>query len=253
MRLFGLTGFPLGHSKSKEYFDQKFGNEGISGCRYELFPISDISKVRQLAAGYPELEGLNVTIPHKQTVIPFLDETDEVSRRINAVNCIRISRQNGRLFLSGYNTDAPAFRKSIMQLLKSSHIKALILGTGGASKAIQDTLNQLNINYTLVSRNPEKGEIAYKNLDETVMGSHRLIINASPVGMFPDTGQIPAIPYTHLTDAHLLYDLVYNPETTGFLKKGAEMGATIKNGLEMLHLQADMSWEIWNKEDQNTD
>jgi shikimate dehydrogenase len=244
MKVYGLIGYPLSHSFSKGFFAEKFAREGIKGCMYESFPIPGIEELPALIAQYPELQGLNVTIPYKQAVIPYLDELSPAAAQIRAVNCIRF--KDGRK--TGYNTDAIGFRRSLEPLLRSHHNKALVLGTGGAAKAVQYVLESLHIPYKLVSRQAGDDTIAYEQLDAAMMASHTLIINTTPLGMYPNVDAAPALPYEQLTDKHLLYDLIYNPAVTAFLQKGADKGATIKNGHEMLILQAEASWEIWNEQ-----
>lgn len=249
MRLFALIGFPLTHSFSKKYFTEKFEKEGISGCRYELLELPNYQDFPQLIAAHPDLVGLNVTIPHKQNVIPFLDELDAASAaRIGAVNTIKIL-PNGKL--KGYNTDYYGFRSSLEQWLDSLqrtpvNLKALVLGNGGAAKAVFAALNDLQIAYQVVSRQKTETTISYDDLTEEVIHSHSLIINTSPVGTYPKVEDCPAIPYHLLGEQHLLYDLVYNPAETLFLQKGKEQNAQTHNGLPMLHLQAEKAWEIWN-------
>lgn len=240
-RRLGLIGYPLTHSFSKEYFRQKFAREGIGGYEYELYPLEKITDLPALLERQPALEGLNVTIPHKINVLPYLHELDEAAAAIGAVNTIRI--RGGKL--KGYNTDVYGFRASLKPLLQPWHRKALILGTGGASRAIIFVLQELGIDPVFVSRNPEDKEIAYDEIDHAVIHSYPLIINCTPLGTFPDIDQCPDIPYDELSDRNLLFDLVYNPEETLFLKKGKEKGAQVRNGLEMLRLQAEKSWEIW--------
>jgi shikimate dehydrogenase len=249
MRLFGLTGNPLEHSFSKQYFDRKFLEEGMKGCRYELFLVPDAQSIRQLAETSPDLAGLNVTIPFKQTVIQLLDATDATAAKIGAVNCIRISRKHGKPFLTGYNTDAAAFRKTLLSLLKPHHQKALILGTGGAAQAVKYALDELEIRSEFVSRKKESSYLSYESLTKEIIEENLIIVNTTPLGMFPNVEICPEIPYHYLSDKHLLYDLVYNPELTLFLRKGKELDATVKNGLEMLHLQAELAWQIWNGND----
>lgn len=243
MRLFGLIGFPLSHSFSKGFFTEKFEKEGITGCRYENFPIPEIGQFPRLWEETPGLEGLNVTIPYKQAVIPFLDELSEAVKEIGAVNCIR--RQDGRL--KGYNTDVIGFRRSLEPLLHPHHTKALILGAGGAAKAVKFALRQLGIAYTEVSRKYTDGTIGYEAVTPEIMKSHLLIVNTTPLGMYPDIAGAPPIPYDLISKDHLLYDLIYNPAETRFLQHGAAHGAAVKNGHEMLVLQAEASWEIWNE------
>ena len=244
MKVYGLIGYPLSHSFSKGFFAEKFAREGIKECIYDSFPIPAIGDLPALLTQQPELQGLNVTIPYKEVVIPYLDELSPAAAKMKAVNCIRF--KDGRKI--GYNTDAIGFRRSLEPLLQPHHNKALILGTGGAAKAVQFVLESLNIPYQLVSRQASAETISYEQLDAATMASHTLIVNTSPLGMYPNVEAAPAIPYEQLTERHLLYDLIYNPAVTAFLQKGADRGATIKNGHEMLILQAEASWEIWTEQ-----
>jgi len=246
MRLFGLTGYPLGHSWSEEYFRNKFLNENLTECVYQNFPAGDINEIRQIIKRHPDLEGLNVTIPHKINILSVLDEIDPEAIEIGAVNCISIKKKAGQLILSGFNTDAPAFLESLKPELRSGQQKALVLGTGGSSRAVCHALRKLQTEFLVVSRNAETGHLTYQDLDVRIISSHNIIINTTPLGMWPEISTLPPIPYHLITADHLLYDLVYNPKETIFLKKGKEMGAMVKNGLEMLKLQAEMSWKIWN-------
>ncbi len=241
---YGLIGFPLSHSFSKKYFTQKFENEGISHARYDLFEIEDIQKLPNLIAQIPNLKGLNVTIPHKQTVLPFLTEIDEAAERIGAVNVIKIL-ENGKL--KGYNSDYYGFRISLEKMLGKVKIKALVLGTGGASLAVRAALADLDIPYLLVSRSAGEKTLSYEQINKNLLLDYQLIINTTPLGMSPKTDNCPIIPYEFVGENHFFYDLVYNPETTLFMKKGFEKGAKVQNGLEMLHLQAEKAWEIWQK------
>lgn len=245
MRQFGLIGYPLGHSFSKIYFTDKFGKENID-AGYELYPLENISAFTGLIDSVV-LTGLNVTIPYKEQVIPFLDELDETAAKIKAVNVIRFIRKDGKLILKGYNSDAIGFERSIVPELKEYHRKALILGTGGASKAIHYTLNKLGIETTFVSRTAKPGQLTYEDLNSEIMADYLLIANSSPVGMHPHVDECPAIPYELLTEKHLLFDAIYKPEQTLFLKKGTEMGAKTLNGLDMLYGQAEAAWIIWNE------
>lgn len=242
MKIYGLIGYPLSHSFSKGYFAEKFAREGIKDCMYDSFPIPEIGGLPVLLEKYPDMQGLNVTIPYKEAVMPFLDELSPAAAQIKAVNCIRF--KDGRKI--GYNTDAIGFRRSLEPLLQPQHNRALVLGTGGAAKAVQYVLESLNIQYKLVSRQASADAISYEQLDAAIMASHTLIVNTTPLGMYPNTNAAPALPYEQLTEKHLLYDLIYNPAVTSFLQQGADRGATIKNGHEMLILQAEASWEIWN-------
>lgn len=249
MRLFGLAGNPLSHSFSKLYFDRKFIEEGITDCRYELFQVADAQSIRQLAGQFADLAGINVTIPFKRAVIQYLDQTDAVASSIGAVNCIKINRKRRKPFLSGFNTDGPAFRDSLKPLLKPHHTKALILGTGGAAHAVKYVLEELSIEFQLVSRRRESGYPVYDDLTRKILDNFTIVVNATPAGMFPAIGDYPEIPYHYLSERHLLYDLVYNPELTMFLQKGMKQGATVKNGLEMLYRQAELSWQFWNSDE----
>jgi len=208
--------------------------------------MEDISSILPLIAGQEDLEGLNVTIPHKVNVLPFLQELDDAARQIGAVNCISISRQGNDTLLKGYNTDAFGFEESLKPYLKEHHTKALILGDGGAAKAVRYVLGKLNIPYLTVVRTAVPDAVVYGDLNEDILGNHQLIINTTPLGTFPKVENAPDLPYHLLTAQHLAYDLVYNPEETEFLRRARARGAAIKNGLEMLHLQADRSWMIWN-------
>jgi shikimate dehydrogenase len=247
-RKFGLIGFPLSHSFSRKFFTEKFSIEGID-AEYLNFEIESISQLPHVIASHPDLSGINVTIPYKEQVIKFLDSFDVTATQIQAVNTIRIQRSGHRVLLHGYNTDIQGFQESIQPLLQKYHHKAMVLGSGGASKAVVKALENLKIETILVSRNPEeKGELSYGDLDEDVMSSYKIIVNTTPIGSFPNIEGCPAIPFELITPKHLLFDLVYNPEVTEFLKQGKLRGATTKNGLEMLHLQALASWEIWNRE-----
>lgn len=251
MKKFGLIGYPLKHSFSAKYFGEKFDNEHIKDVSYELFVMENIRDFQQLIKTSPELRGLNVTIPFKEKIIPLLHEVDKIAKEIGAVNCIKISniKQKG-FFLKGYNTDAIGFEKSIKTHLKPYHHHALILGNGGSAKAITYILKKLNINYLIATRNPvESNHIPYNEIDEDIIKKHLLIINATPLGMFPNVQTHPDIPYQYINDKHFLYDLVYNPEETFFLNKGKLKGAQVKNGLSMLYFQAEESWKIWNNED----
>ncbi|PSL47446.1 shikimate dehydrogenase [Chitinophaga niastensis] len=242
MKIYGLIGYPLSHSFSKGFFAQKFEKENITGCLYENFPLPGIADFPLLLQQQPQLNGLNVTIPYKEVVIPFLDELSKAAAQIGAVNCIRF--KDGKK--TGYNTDVIGFTKSLQPLLQPHHNRALVLGTGGAAKAVMYALQELAIPYTVVSRQTANGAVSYDSLDQTVIEQHTLIINTTPLGMYPKVDTLPEIPYQYLSSRHLLYDLVYNPAETLFLQRGAAQGATIKNGHEMLILQAEASWEIWN-------
>ncbi|MCD8080990.1 MAG: shikimate dehydrogenase [Bacteroides sp.] len=246
MDKYGLIGYPLKHSFSVGYFNEKFRSEGID-AEYVNFEIPDIKDFPAVISKTPDLYGLNVTIPYKQQVIPYLNELDEDAAAIGAVNVIKITRQKGKVRLKGFNTDIIGFKQSIEPLLRPSHRKALILGTGGSSKAIYHGLRQLGIEGTYVSRTPREGQLTYQDLTPEIMDTHQVIVNCTPVGMYPKVDFAPEIPYDLLTPDHLLYDLLYNPNFTLFMKKGAARGAITKNGLEMLLLQAFAGWEIWQR------
>lgn len=241
MTTYGIIGFPLGHSFSKGFFTEKFAKEGID-AQYLNFEIPDANMLLDILRDNPELRGLNVTLPHKQAVIPLLDELSDEAKEIGAVNVIRV--RDGKL--TGFNSDIIGFTESIRPLLQPHHKKALILGTGGASRAIRVGLTRLGIEWTYVSRTAREGMLTYADLTPEVMQEYTVIVNCSPVGMFPKVDQGPNIPYELLSPRHLLFDLVYNPEDTRFMQKGRAQGATVKNGLEMLHLQAVSSWEFWH-------
>jgi shikimate dehydrogenase len=247
METYGLLGYPLGHSFSKNYFNEKFGSEKID-AEYVNFEIPDIKELKQIIKDNPNLNGLNVTLPHKTTVIPLLDEVDKDAQLIGAVNVIVFKKGSfGKLKLKGYNSDIIGFKRSIEPLLAGTHRKALILGTGGSSKAVFQGLKQLGIASTFVSRSATESSILYEDISEKMMEQYTVIVNTTPVGMYPNTEDCPAIPYGLITPRHLLYDLLYNPDETLFMKKGKEQGATVKNGLEMLLLQAFESWLFWQK------
>ena len=242
MDKYGIIGNPLGHSFSKGFFTEKFAREGID-AQYLNFQIPEIKNLLDVLKENPELRGLNVTLPYKTEVIPFLDESSDEAREIGAVNVIQV--RNGHL--KGFNRYIIGFTRSIQPLLKAHHRKALILGTGGASRAIRVGLTGLGLEWKYVSRTPREGMFTYNDLKEETLKEFEVIVNCSPVGMYPKIDECPAIPYNYLTPDNLLYDLVYNPEDTLFMKKGALQGAVVKNGLEMLHIQAIASWEFWNE------
>lgn len=245
MKQFGLIGFPLGHSFSKKFFTEKFERENID-AHYDLYELKNISEFIALKEK-PELCGVNVTIPYKEQVMPFLDEFDDTAAQIGAVNVIKFIRSEGKLLLKGYNSDAIGFENSLKPFLQPFHKKALILGTGGASKAIDYTLRKLGVETTFVSRTAKPDMLTYSQLNAEVMADYTVIVNASPVGTYPHSDECPDIPYQYLTDKHLLFDVVYNPAETLFLKKGKEQGAQGLNGEGMLIGQAVAAWEIWNK------
>jgi shikimate dehydrogenase len=242
MRRFGLIGYPLGHSFSKKYFTDKFEREGITGNAYELYPLEEIGQLEDLLDSNPDLAGLNVTIPYKEQVIKYLDSMSEVVKEIGACNCIRIEEGH----LMGHNTDVIGFSRSLLPQLKPHHQQALILGTGGSSKAVAYALKELRIPFLQVSRTPAEGMIGYEDIDQSMLATHTLLINTTPVGMYPDVTKAPDIPYQFIGSEHYLFDLVYNPERTRFLQEGALRGAAVENGSDMLVIQAEASWEIWN-------
>ncbi len=246
MDKYGLIGYPLGHSFSKDFFHEKFGKEGID-AEYLNFEIPDIGCFPDIITGNPGLHGLNVTIPYKEQVIPFLDELSEEAHEIGAVNVVKVSRHDGSTILKGYNSDVIGFMSSIRPVLKQVHRKALILGTGGASKAVRYGLHQSGIDCTFVSRTVKTGMLTYEQLTEEIMTDHLVIVNTTPVGMYPRTEACPDIPYDMIGENHLLFDVIYNPEETLFLQKGRLRGASVKNGLEMLILQAKAAWNIWQE------
>ena len=247
MRKYGLIGYPLKHSFSSRYFNEKFKAENID-AEYVNFEIPDIIGLIDVLSENTNLGGLNVTIPYKEKVIPYLDELDPDAAKIGAVNVIKFCKQSkGKDKLIGYNSDIIGFTQSIEPLLQPHHKKALILGTGGASKAIRVGLNKLGLETTFVSRTPKNGQLGYHELTADIMEQYQVIVNCTPVGMYPKVDVCPDIPYDLLTPKHLLYDLLYNPDTTLFMKKGAQHGAQTKNGLEMLLLQAFNAWDIWNR------
>ncbi|WP_339705809.1 shikimate dehydrogenase [uncultured Kriegella sp.] len=241
---FGLVGRDISYSFSKGYFTKKFNDLALNDHSYENFDLPKIEEFEQLIKTNTDIKGFNVTIPYKQAVMPYLAKLDEKAQKIGAVNTIKVT-SNG---LKGYNTDAYGFQKSLEPLLKQHHQKALILGTGGASKAIAFVLGELGISHTFVSRNPDQDQLSYKELSKKVILAHTVIINCTPLGTHPNVKVKPSIPYEHLTSNHLLYDLIYNPSKTAFLAAGESQGASIGNGQRMLEYQAEKAWEIWCKE-----
>ncbi len=243
MRRFGLIGKTLKHSFSKNYFTQKFRSDQISDCRYDIFELPSITELPHLVNRYPDLEGINITIPYKEEVLSFLDEKSKVVQEIGACNCIQVV--NGRLH--GYNTDVTGFKNSLQPKLKPGHKKALILGSGGAAKAVKYALKELEIDFLVVSRRKEFGDLGYQEVNEEILKQYTLVINTTPLGMYPNIHEAPPIPYEFLTPQHFLFDLTYNPEKTTFLQQGESRGAQIANGYEMLVIQAEESWQIWNR------
>lgn len=244
MRKFGLLGKNISYSFSRNYFENKFENENIHNVSYENFDIPAIENFPVIVSEIKNLMGLNVTIPYKETIIPYLDKLDPTAKTIGAVNTIKITKKG---LLKGYNTDYYGFKKSIKPLLKKQHKKALVLGTGGASKAVAYALDKLGIKYRFVSRTPNDNALNYESLNKDLIASHLIIINCTPLGTFPNITNCPNIPYNFLTKDHILYDLIYNPEESQFLKNGIQKGCTVINGLKMLELQAEKSWKIWNR------
>lgn len=246
-RLFGLIGFPLGHSFSASYFTEKFDKEKI-GAEYRNFPLEKIEDFEALVNRETRLVGLNVTVPYKQKIIPFIDALDQTSRSVGAVNTIFFCREKDRLSLLGYNTDVLGFERSLKEQLQAHHQRALVLGTGGSSKAVAFVLAKLGIEYRMISRSRGEDVLTYDELDPGIIESNTLLVNTSPLGMHPNTDEYPDLPYEGITSEHLLFDLVYNPPLTRFLKLGKERGATVVNGARMLVYQAEASWKIWNRE-----
>ena len=245
MDRYGLIGYPLGHSFSQKYFTEKFSEEGTD-ARYDLFAIESIYLLPKLLEETKGLKGFNVTIPYKQQVMQYLDELDDEAKAIGAVNVVKVSYDSlGGRRLKGYNSDTYGFCESLRPMLCEWHKKALVLGSGGASKAVIYTLKKLGIEPVVVSRHPAEGQISYQDIDADVMAAYTVIVNASPVGMFPKVEDCPSIPYELMTERHLCFDLVYNPLETMFMKRSREYGAQVKNGLEMLHLQAEGAWRYW--------
>ncbi|WP_430809981.1 MULTISPECIES: shikimate dehydrogenase family protein [unclassified Carboxylicivirga] len=245
MRTFGLIGYPLAQSFSQKYFTQKFETEKID-ARFLNFEIENIDELPQLLESHPYIAGFSVTIPHKETVFKYLDELDDSARNVGACNAIKVTWQGKKPSLKGYNTDLIGFSESLKPLLASHHTKALVLGTGGAAKAVAEALTLLNIEHRYVSRKAQTDYLSYDQLDKSTMQAHQIIVNCTPLGMFPNVDSSPDIPYQWTGSKHLFYDLTYNPEVTRFMQNGIDQGATAKNGLEMLHKQAEAAWEIWN-------
>ena len=244
IKRFGLLGRNISYSFSKGYFTDKFNSENFVGCTYENFDIPEIAAFPEVIKNTSDLKGLNVTIPYKETVIPFLDKLSKKAELIGAVNTIKITRKGK---LKGYNTDYYGFKKSLQPLLQPHHKKALILGTGGASKGVAFALDELDIPYTFVSREAKENGIDYDRINATTFDNYQIIINATPVGTSPNVDAFPLLPYEFFTEKHIAYDLIYNPAETQFLKKAKQQGAQIKNGLDMLIFQAEKAWKIWNK------
>jgi shikimate dehydrogenase len=246
MKTFGLVGYPLLQSFSQKYFTAYFSEKNID-AQYLNFSIENIGEFPAKVLTTPDLKGLNVTIPYKQQVMAYLDDLDEVARKAGAVNVIKISYRNGKIYLKGFNSDVVGFESSLIPLLKPHHTKALILGTGGASKAVKYVLDKNGIDALFVSRNPSgTNEIRYQQVTPGLLNEYTLIVNTTPLGMYPNINACPELPYQYLNDKHLCYDLIYNPEDTLFLQKAKAQNAGVKNGYEMLIKQAERAWEIWN-------
>jgi len=246
MRLFALIGFPLSHSFSKKYFTEKFEREGLSDCKYENFPIASIDEFKKLLA-IPGLEGINITIPYKEKVLPFLHHSSDVVKKIKACNCIKV--KGGKLY--GYNTDIAGFEKALKKNWNPFiHTNALILGTGGSAKAVRFVFDSLGIKYKKVSRKPAADSYSYEQLTKGIIEKYKIIVNTTPLGLYPNIVEAPPIPYEFLTEENFLFDLIYNPPKTLFLKKGEEKGTIIQNGYDMLVLQAEENWKIWNSEEE---
>lgn len=243
-KIFGLIGKNISYSFSKKYFTEKFTLGNLTDCSYANFDIQSIEEFPSIISNNPDLKGLNITIPYKETVIPYLNKLSKNAAQIGAVNVIRVTKKGN---LKGYNSDYYGFMKSLKPLLQPHHKKALILGTGGAAKAISFALDQLGILYTFVTREEKEGMIDYDRINATTFDNHQIIINCTPIGTLPNTKEFPPIPYNFFTDKHIAFDLIYNPEETQFLKKAKKKGAVTKNGYEMLVLQAEKAWKIWNK------
>lgn len=243
MRRYGLIGKNISYSFSKDYFKNKFEKENIINATYQNFDIQSIEDLKSIINEHPDIVGLNVTIPYKESVIPILDTLSKKALKIGAVNTIKITNKRK---LEGYNTDCYGFENSLQPLLKPHHKKALILGTGGASKAIAFVLKNLDISFKFVSRKKSKHVFTYDDLNKDIIENHHIIINCTPLGTHPKTNECPKIPYNFINSNHLLFDLIYNPSETLFLKKGKQQGALTRNGLRMLELQAEKAWEIWN-------
>jgi len=248
MRKFGLIGYPLGHSFSRKYFTGKFSRDHIENCSYENYPLTNIGQLPDLIKD-TDLEGLNVTIPYKSAVIKYIDKADPESEAIGAVNVIKIHRRNNKTELLGFNSDIMGIRDTIVPVMIRGIKNALVLGTGGSSKAVCFVLKSLSVPYTLISREKKPSGLTYSNITPDLIRTSRLIINTTPLGMFPDVNSKPDLRYEFLGREHILFDLVYNPEMTAFLKAGQERGCTVLSGLKMLYSQAERSWEIWNNDD----
>lgn len=245
-KIFGIIGYPLSHSFSKKYFEKKFADEKLN-YKYLNFEIKNIDEIKSLLKKHPDIQGLNVTIPYKQQVIKYITGIDKEAYTIGAINTIKIDKIKNKTLLTGYNTDIKGFEITLEPKLKKHHQKALILGTGGASKAIKYVLQKFGFTITEVSRNPlTKNQLSYEMVDKQIIEENQIIVNTTPLGMYPNINECPNIPYEYINSEHVLFDLIYNPEETQFLKKGKILGACTINGLKMFYAQAELSWEIWN-------
>lgn len=244
MKVYGLVGENIAYSFSKKYFTDRFANTNADDCIYENFDLQSIEDFPKLIQDNPNIVGLNVTIPYKETIIPYLDSLSKKATQIGAVNVIRFTKKGK---LKGYNSDYFGFKKTIKPLLQAHHKRALILGTGGASKAVAFALEELDITFSFVSREDHENTITYERINETTFDNFQIIINCTPIGTSPNTKEFPLIPYQYFTEKHIAFDLIYNPEETQFLKKAKQKGAITKNGLDMLVFQAEKAWKIWNK------
>ena len=249
MRKFGLIGYPLGHSFSKKYFTEKFAEQNISDCVYNNYPLENLDNFSELISSDEELVGLNVTIPFKSQVLKFVDVVEKEAGEIGAVNVLKIKRKHTNISVFGYNSDVTGIRETLLPYMSDNVRNALVLGTGGSSRAVSHVLKKFGLNVSLVSREKKPGIMSYDDITPAVIGSSHLIVNTTPLGMFPDIGSKPPIDYSSLTSDQILFDLVYNPELTSFLKIGAIKGCIILSGLKMLHSQAEKAWEIWNNDE----
>lgn len=247
MRKFGLIGYPLGHSFSKNYFNEKFSGNDYTDCSYENYPLTKLSQITDLIKD-KEIEGLNVTIPYKTSVCGFLDTIDSEAESIGAINVIKIKRAAGKTELKGFNSDITGIMDTLAPVINPEVRNALVLGTGGGSKAVCHVLKKLNVNYILISREKKSLCLTYSDIDAQILMNTQLIVNTTPLGMYPKTEDMPDLKYNLLGDRHILFDLVYNPEITAFLKMGVERGCSVLTGLKMLYSQAERSWEIWNSD-----
>ncbi|MCX6333583.1 MAG: shikimate dehydrogenase [Bacteroidia bacterium] len=247
MKKFGLIGYPLGHSFSQKYFTDKFIREKITDCSYENFPIKSIKEFPDLLRNNPDLCGLNVTIPYKEEILKYVNITEDVVDEIGAANVLRIKRENGKTYISAHNSDVNGIKDSLVPCSRGKGYKALILGTGGGSKAVIWTIRKMGCEAIMVSRTARKGVLSYRDIGPEILANITLIVNTTPLGMFPDLDSKPDLDYSLLSSKHILFDLVYNPEMTAFLKIGKERGCKIITGMKMFRSQADSSWEIWNE------